>query len=404
MDKKKLLAIIAKKNERKIALAKQAETCEDVATLRNINKEMDSLNEEIRSLQELADSVTDNPADPDQRTAAINGQVPGVVSASAAVQTRTESGTDSAEYRKAFQSFVTRGTPIPTELRADENTLTTDISTAIPTVLYNKIVEKIESTGMILPLVTRTAYASGVAIPTSNVKPVATWVLEGASSDRQKKTTGSISFSHFKLRCEISMSAEASAMAISAFETAFVRQVVEAMTKAIEISILTGNGTSQPKGILTETPVTGQALTTAGLDYQLLIDAEAAIPQAYESGARWCMTKKTFMSFIGMEDTQGQPIARINFGIAGRPERILLGREVVLCGDYMDSFSATLTAGTVFAFIFNFSDYVLNTVYDIGVQRKQDWDTEDMLTKAVMSLDGKVIDKNSLVTIAKSAA
>jgi len=116
------------------------------------------------------------------------------------------------------------------------------------------------------------------------------------------------------------------------------------------------------------------------------------------------MTKKTFGQFIGMVDQQGQPIARINYGIAGRPERILLGREVVLCGDYMDSFSASLTDGTVFAFIFNFGDYILNTIYDIGVQRKQDWDTEDMLTKAVMSLDGKVIDKNSLVTIAKSAA
>jgi HK97 family phage major capsid protein len=406
MDKKKLLAIIAKKNERKAALVKQAETCEDVATLRSINTEMDSLNEEIRSLQELADGIPDS-ADPDQRTAAVSGHIPGVVAASTTAQTRTASGaetTETLEYRKAFQSFVTRGTPIPAELRAGESTLTTDISSAIPTTLYNRIVEKVESTGMILPLVTRTAYASGVAIPTSNVKPVATWVLEGASSDRQKKTTGSITFSHFKLRCEISMSAEASAMAISAFETAFVRQVVEGMTKAIETSILTGDGTTQPKGILTETPVTGQALTAAALDYQLLIDAESALPQAYESGARWCMTKKTFMSFIGMEDTQGQPIARINYGIAGRPERILLGREVVLCGDYMDSFSATLTAGTVFAFIFNFSDYVLNTVYDIGVQRKQDWDTEDMLTKAVMSLDGKVIDKNSLVTIAKSAA
>ena len=32
----------------------------------------------------------------------------------------------------------------------------------------------------------------------------------------------------------------------------------------------------------------------------------------------------------------------------------------------------------------------MNTIYDMGVQRKQDWDTEDMLTKAVMSVDGKV--------------
>jgi HK97 family phage major capsid protein len=195
---------------------------------------------------------------------------------------------------------------------------------------------------------------------------------------------------------------ETSVMAISAFEAAFVRQVSEAMIKAIEAAILGGNGSTQPKGILLETPASGQALTAKALDYKLLVDAEAALPQAYEAGAKWCMTKKTFMAFVGMTDAEGQPIARVNYGIGGKPERTLLGREVVLCGDYMDSFSSTLEAGKIFAFLFKFSDYTMNTIYDMGVQRKQDWDTEDMLTKAVMSVDGKVIDKNSLVTIAKA--
>lgn len=40
---------------------------------------------------------------------------------------------------------------------------------------------------MILPLVTRTAYKTGLSIPTSNVKPEATWVAEGAGSDKQKR-------------------------------------------------------------------------------------------------------------------------------------------------------------------------------------------------------------------------
>ena len=115
------------------------------------------------------------------------------------------------------------------------------------------------------------------------------------------------------------------------------------------------------------------------------------------------MTKKTFMGFIGMEDTAGQPIARVNYGIAGAPERTLLGQPVVLCGDYLPSFDAAAT-GKVFAFLFRFSDYVLNTVYDMGIQRKQDWDTEDLLTKAVMSVDGKVVDVNSLVTLKKGTA
>ena len=82
--------------------------------------------------------------------------------------------TNSRDYRKAFMNNVLKGTPMPARFRnADANTLTTDISTAIPTVVVDRIVEKMESIGMILPLVTRTSYASGVNIPTSTVKPVA---------------------------------------------------------------------------------------------------------------------------------------------------------------------------------------------------------------------------------------
>ena len=313
---------------------------------------------------------------------------------------------DSMEYRKAFMRHVVKGAPLPAEFRdlTKETAYTTDAPAVIPTVLVNRIVEKMETIGMILPLVTRTSYKAGIAIPTSTVKPVATWVSEGASSDRQKKGTGtSIMFGNFKLRCEIAWSMEMDAMALSAFEAAFVRQVSEAMVKAVEGKIIsTDAGTTTPRGILAETPATGQALTAKTIGYNTLIDAEAALPQAYEGNAVWCMTKKTFMSFVGMTDAEGQPIARTNYGIGGKPERTLLGRNVVLCGDYLDSFASTLTAGKIFAFLFDFSEYALNTIYDLGIQRRQDWDTEDMQVKAVMSCDGKVIDKNSLVTLAKA--
>lgn len=396
--KAKLLALLAKKKEARDAKVNKSGTIENVEELRSIMAEVEALNAEIRSLEDMINGMEDEPTN--ERTAAVNGAAPGIVTAPSVTARKADD--ESLEYRKAFQQFVTRGTAIPVELRTDESTLTTDIGSAIPTVLVNRIVEKLEVVGMILPLVTKTSFASGVAIPTSSVKPVATWVLEGASSDRQKKTTGTISFGKFKLRCEISMSAEAGAMAISAFEAAFVKQVSEAMVKAMETAIVsTANGTTSMKGILAETPETGQALTAKALSYKLLVDAEAALPVEYEPNAVWCMTKKTFMGFIGMEDAEGQPIARVNYGIGGKPERTLLGRPVVLC-NYLDSFSSTLTTGKIFAFIFNFADYAMNTVYDMGVQRKQDWDTEDLLTKAVMAVDGKVVDKGSLVTIAKA--
>lgn len=376
----------------------------EIANAKDDN-ELDLLQTELRKLDLMIEEEKRKEDEGvAERTAVVNG-TPEIVGANATGQENRKSDEEKdMEYRKAFQQFVTRGTAIPLELRADENTLTTDIASAIPTVLVNRIVEQLESTGMILPLVNKTSFAAGINIPTSSVKPVATWVLEGAGSDRQKKTTGVITFSKFKLRCEISMSMEAGTMAISAFEAAFVKQVVEAMTKAIELAIIDGNGTTQPKGILKETPVAGQVVDVVEIGYDTLIAAEAALPQAYEEGAVYCMTKKTFMSFIGMVDENKQPIARINYGIGGKPERTLLGRTVVLCGDYMDSYSPTLAAGKIFAFLFNFDDYTLNTVYDMGVQRKQDWDTEDLLTKAVMSVDGKVIDKGSLVTLKKKSA
>jgi HK97 family phage major capsid protein len=115
------------------------------------------------------------------------------------------------------------------------------------------------------------------------------------------------------------------------------------------------------------------------------------------------MTKKTFMKFVGMVDEQGQPIARVNYGIAGRPERSLLGRTVVL-NDYMTSLGATITNDTVVAFLFNFADYVMNTNYNITVKRYEDNDTDDQVTKAIMLVDGKVVDKNSLVTVTKKSA
>lgn len=309
---------------------------------------------------------------------------------------------NSIEYRNAFMNHVLKGVSIPTSFQnANANTKTTDAGSVIPTTVMEKIIEKIEAVGMIYNLVTKTAYKGGLTIPTSSVKPVASWVAEGAGSDKQKKTTGSITFAYHKLRCAISVSLEVDTMALSVFESTFIANVSQAMVKALEQSIVSGTGTGQPKGFLTETPVAGQSVEIpegTALTYAKLVECEAALPLAYENDAVWFMTKKTFMAFVGMTDTDGQPIARVNYGIAGKPERSLLGRTVVL-NDYMASFTTTVTADTIVAALFNPKDYVLNTNLNITIKKYEDNDTDDQVTKAVMLVDGKVVDVNSLVTL-----
>lgn len=310
---------------------------------------------------------------------------------------------DTINYRTAFMNYATRNMELPVEYRADATSKTSDVGAVIPTTILNRIVEKLEATGMILPLVTRSAYKGGVGIPVSAAKPVASWVNEGEGSDNQKGSIpkdGMITFAYHKLRCSVAVSFEANTMAIAAFESTLINNIVEAMTKAIEQAIISGTGVGSPKGILKETPPVGQIIGVAELAYSDLVEAEAALPLAYESNAVWCMSKSTFMKYFGLMDTNGQPIGRVNYGIAGKPERTLLGRKVVVC-DYVPSFNNALAVDTKFAFLFDFKDYLLNTNYKMGIKKYEDNKTDDIVTKALMLVDGKLLDMNSLVVLSK---
>lgn len=347
-------------------------------------------------------ALSDNAVGADLTARSVN--LPGAGVEAIGASAEVEDVYNMVEYRRAFMNHVIKNEAIPAKfLNADANTKTTDIPAVIPTTIMEKIVERMESIGMILPLVTKTAYKGGVSIPTSTVKPVATWVAEGAGSPKQKKTVGNIQFVYHKLRCAISMSLETTVVALGIFETTFIQNVSDAMVKAQEEAIVVGTGSGQPKGFLTETPEDGQAITMEAADkpsYQTLVDAEAALPLAYENEALWFMTKKTFMNFIGMVDANKQPIARVNYGLNGRPERVLLGRSVV-CNDYMVSYAENMAVDGIIAALFNPKDYVLNTNLDMTVKRYEDNDTDDEVLKAIQLVDGKTVDKGSLVTITK---
>ena len=398
--KKFLSDLIERKDNEMKDLLKRSDESQDLAEVRAIGEQLEALKREkeeaeakLAELDNEAEEAKEEAVEEKVEEAEERAEMPeglelrnaNVLASFGGNDMNTENNTN-LEYRNAFMEFVLRGTAIPMELRASAQT--TDVASVIPTQLVNQIIEKFDNVGMILPLISKTSYKAGIEVPTSSVKPVASWVAEGATSDKQKKTTGKIVFAYYKLRCEISMSMEVGTMALAAFEAKFVENVAKAMTYAIENAVINGTGEGQPKGILTET---GVALETAEnkIAYADLCNMEGVLPVEYETGAKYCMNKKTFAKVLGMTDEAGQPIARVNYGIGGAQERTILGREVVVSPYVADDK----------LFLFDFSDYILNTIYDMGISKKQDWDTEDLLTKAVMSVDGKVVDAGSLVVL-----
>ena len=376
-------------------------------TLKKLGDEIKEVEDMLNEIDEPADGGEDGdpqPADGEGRSFIKLGNY------ETGIKKRSdEDGTASLEYRRAFKDYIVTG-KMKSEFR--DSTKTTDAGAVIPENLVNRILEKFEQLGVIYNLVTQTSYPVGQTIPVDGVKPVATWVAEGAGSTSQKKTlSASIVFTNFKLRCEVRYTEEIAAMSLSAFEALFVKQVGDAMIREIEGAIVSGDGSSKPKGILTETAPEGQAIEVAAtgkLTYELLCDAEAAVPENYEATAKWCMSKKTFMKFIGMTDESKQPIARINYGLNSKPERTLLGRDVVIyapqTGSKLGTYADTVSSDTIFAFIVDFEDYTLNTNYNLGIKHAQDWDNEDHKTKAVLACDGKLITTDSLVTLTKKSA
>ena len=243
-----LKQLIARKKKAIETLIERSNASNDINEVRSFGNQIDTLRDEVREaetkLTELEQSESQASEQRGFNPLGTYGQARGT--------NPTDVEENEMAFRQAFMNLVMRNVPIPTELRENANTLTSDVASVIPPTLVGLIIERMEQCGMILSRVTRTSYKGGVAIPTSNVKPVATWTAEGKGSDRQKKTTGTITFTYFKLRCEISMSMEVGEMALALFESKFVENVAKAMVIAIEKAILNGNGTTQPNGILKE--------------------------------------------------------------------------------------------------------------------------------------------------------
>ena len=379
MDSKKLNEIIARKEEIRATL----ESNDDV-NIEELRAEIEQLNKEQAEIEErakIAKEINENKID--SKIIDDGGK-------------KNMNDFSTIEYRNAFMDYVKTGV-MKEEFRA---TALVANNAVIPTNLLDKIVEKLEGYGNILPLVSKTSYASGVNIPVSEMGITATWQAENAMSEKQATGIANVVFGGYKLQCRVATSLELGVRSISAFENFIVNSVSKAMIKALETAVVAGDGNGKPEGILThgEADENTKKVEFTKFDYKTLAEAEGQIPTAYDSTAVYVMNKQTFMQFIGMTDTAGQPVARVSYGLDGKPERQLLGRTVVL-SDAMPS----VEAGKAFAFAFNMSDYVLNTNYDIGVRRYFDENTDENITKATLIADGKVVNADSLVLLVKKA-
>jgi len=382
MDKR-LLEIEARKEEIRALMDSKAEI--DLDAIETELRTLDTEAVEIRKKQAIAESLNKQPMKTESRKEEI----------------KLENILESIEYRKAFMAHIVEGKAMPEEFRTVA--MSADNGAVIPQVVLNKIIEKLDESGKILPLVTRVAYPTGVAIPTSSVKPTAAWIDEAASPDTQDKKTAKIMFGAFTLACEVGVSFKTRIQSLSAFETVIVNNIVGAMTCAVENAIINGVGTASPKGILKETvPAKRQVKLSAALGYKDIVAIVKAIPSMYKDGAVLVMNESTFMDFEGITDTAGQPVAKVNYGLDAEPVRFLFGKRVVTT-DFVPSLDEA-APGAVVAFAVQMDKYVLNTTYEMDMRQYDNDQNRNRMYQSFMVCDGKLADTNGLVLISKASA
>lgn len=357
----------------------------DMETLKAFQDELAILNEEaeeLRTREEIAKQLETN----NNLGNSINLK---------GLENMNNFSLESQEYRSAFMEYVTKGIEIPAEFRAAATSVSADNGAVIPTTVLNEIVTKLEKYGDILPRVRRVSYPAGVTVPTSATKFEAVWQNENAVGESQKMTTASISFTAYQLRCNAGVSFHMDVRSLAAFESALVKNVVDAMGKALEKAIIAGTGTGQPTGITTATAVAKVDATAC--DYATLVKAVKAVPSAYKKDFVFIMNEGTALNFATMVDKNGQPI--INAGIVQTPQYRFLGHDVVLT-DALPDFDAAATTNTV-AVLFDLSKYMLNTSYEVDLYTYTDNATRQKVYDSIALVDGKVIDANGLVFINK---
>ncbi len=428
MNKERLLKMLKAKEERKQELQARGQKTEDIGELRNINSDLESLNADILELRGMIDDIEEeersndnikhegqNP-DAEQRGASDVGLTKilaayglnGGQQENRAAEPEDKYAT--LEYRTAFMNYCKTGVIAP-EFRSDSMTETGDVSAVIPSTILKEVIRKVTEYGQVFKRVRKLNIKGGLTIPILSLKPTATWIGEKNTSNKQKvQANSNISFSYYGLECKVSTSLLSDTVMLSGFENTITDIIVEAMTKALDIAVLRGTGTGQPKGVTVDDRVPSkQVVTLSPVEFSKWSSWKkkvfAKMPLKYKAGAAFLMASGTFEGYIdGMEDANGQPIGRINYGISKGTQERFGGKEVIQVEDDVITPYDDAEEGEIVAVYCNLKNYGFNSNMKMTMFRYFDHDTNEWVDKAILIADGKLIDPNGVVIIKKGAS
>lgn len=408
-------------NERKIAIADELENADSELSFDELKAERDMCMDAIER-RSAVDALRATPKVVERQ--AYNGdtavktwaKAEGAEKRSGTFEVVNEDVFATEGYHRAFADFITRGKAMPAEYEnaiqnraAAYTTVTTDAGKVVPTQLMDTILSTQEQRGDILSRVTKTSYAGGINIPVADFNATASWITEAKTSDDQKLTgIDYITFGYNGLEVKLAQSFLAAGLTLGSFEAKFAETAANAMVDAKEQGILNGSGSGQMLGILNDTRVKAdQKVAMKAADFtwagwHKLVKAK--MKPAYRDG-EFIFAQSTWDSLIdGMVDANGQPVARVTYGVNGEEVYRFMGKNVLIVEDKLLPDYDSATAGKAFGLFIKLANYTINSALPMTITRWNDEDKNLQKLKMLEYLDGKLVDTNGVLVLTKATA
>ena len=419
MRKKILEKKLARLQAKKADLAKRCDASQDVAEVRSLTGQMDDVNAEIEETQAELDAIAADEAR--AATPASDEYFQGAAPANAErVNGRTVASTqaradenkfESMEYRKAFMAFVQKGTAIPAEFRQD-STSTADTGAAIPVTVMNDVINTVRKRyGNLYSKVRKLSVKGGVEFPIGALQATFKWISESTVSPRQKMgPLAKISFNYHTAEIRVSQTFLSQILTLSSFEARMAEAIAVAYLQAMDYGIVNGSGDGCMLGILNDPRVTNTVtMTAADINNWTAWRKKffAKLPLGYRSG-EFIFPVSTVDTYLEtMADSNNNPIFRqatgleVNDGDAMAPNGRFFGRNISLVEPDIIADFDEASASDVIGLFWQPQEYAINENFGFTMRRYFDEELNEWVDKALIVVDGKVLNPNGFVKIIK---
>lgn len=386
--------------------------------VRTINGELEDINADIAEIDDELTIIAEEERSHVQPAGAqlANGNITAAFAQAPQQQRSAEDPLASMEYRNAFMRYVQTGAPI--EQRAGEAISTVDTGAAIPVTVMNEVINTVRKRyGNLYSRVRKTNVKGGVDYSAGALQASFKWIGEDTVSPRKKLgTLAKISFNYYTAEIRIAQTFLANIVTLDAFEAQIAECIAIAYLEAMDYGIINGTGNGQMLGILNDPRVTTLTGHTIEMTAEDINDWQAwrknffaKLPLGYRKG-EFIFPVSTADTYLEtMHDANGNPIFRqatgleVNDGDAQNPNGRFFGRNIAIVEPEIIPDFDTASVGDIVGVFWNPLDYAVNENFGFTMRRYFDEETNEWIDKAIVVVDGKILNPNSVYLIKKKA-